>query len=160
MPRGDRRRPTVETASNSTPDATVIPNAVDRGYVDLVVASAFSFLRGASMPEELVQQAAALGAAAVSLTDRHSVAGIVRAKTAAAQSGIRLVPGTRVELWKDLTAACQHDDWDRRSPISPPGRSGRDGAPRHKSAGVGDHLPAAHDRQAAGAQGAMPTRGA
>ena len=120
MPRGDRRRPTVETASNSTPDATVIPNAVDRGYVDLVVASAFSFLRGASMPEELVQQAAALGAAAVSLTDRHSVAGIVRAKTAAAQSGIRLVPGTRVELWKYLTAACQHDDWDRRSPISPP----------------------------------------
>ncbi|MFM1832992.1 MAG: error-prone polymerase, partial [Planctomycetota bacterium] len=120
MPSSQRRRPSVETASDIAPDTTVIPNGVNRGYVDLVVASAFSFLRGASMPEELVQQAAALGAAAVSLTDRHSVAGIVRAKTAAAQSGIRLVPGTRVELWKDLAAAGEHDDWERRSPISPP----------------------------------------
>ncbi len=95
-------------------------DAAENGYVDLVVASAFSFLRGASMPEEIVRQAAALGAHAVAITDRHSVAGIVRAKTAAEDVGIRLVPGTRLELWKDVATATRHDDWEHRHPRTPP----------------------------------------
>ena len=92
----------------------------DGGFVDLVVASAFSFLRGASMPEEIVSAAAGLGVEAVALTDRHSVAGMVRAHAAAIEAGIRLVPGTRVELWRDPVAAAAGDDWERRSPFSPP----------------------------------------
>lgn len=65
-------------------------------YADLVAASNFSFLRGASHPEEMAEQAAALGLAAFSLTDRNSVAGVVRGHQAAKDHGIRFVPGARL----------------------------------------------------------------
>ena len=52
-------------------------------YAELQVTSNFSFLRGASHPEELVETAAALGHAAVAITDRNSLAGVVRAHVAA-----------------------------------------------------------------------------
>ena len=48
-------------------------------YAELQVASNFSFLRGASHPEEMVAAAAALGHAAVAITDRNTLAGVVRA---------------------------------------------------------------------------------
>ncbi|MEK9724893.1 MAG: PHP domain-containing protein, partial [Rhodospirillaceae bacterium] len=67
-------------------------------YAELQVASNFSFLRGASHPEELVVTAAALGLAAVALTDRNSVSGLVKAHVAAKQAGIRLVVGCHVEV--------------------------------------------------------------
>ena len=67
-------------------------------YVELQVASNFSFLRGASHPPELVKQAAALGHAAAAITDRNSLAGVVRAHQAAQELGIRLVVGTRLVL--------------------------------------------------------------
>ena len=67
------------------------------GYAELQVTSNFSFLRGASHPEEMVITAAALGHAAIAITDRHSVSGIVRAHTAAKQAGIRLVVGARLD---------------------------------------------------------------
>ncbi len=47
-------------------------------YIEFAVASNFSFLRGASHPEELMQQAAALGLDGIGLCDRNSVAGVVR----------------------------------------------------------------------------------
>src|SRR5205085_10474841 len=68
------------------------------GYAELQVASNFSFLRGASHPDELVVTAAALGHAAIAITDRNSLAGIVRAHHAAKTIGIRLVIGCRPEL--------------------------------------------------------------
>jgi len=68
------------------------------GYVDLHVSSNFSFLRGASHPEELVAQAAALGHEAVAITDVNTLAGIVRAHVAAKESGIRLVVGCRLAM--------------------------------------------------------------
>jgi error-prone DNA polymerase len=52
-------------------------------YAELHCLSNFSFLRGASHPEELVTQAAALGYAALAITDRNSLAGVVRAHVAA-----------------------------------------------------------------------------
>jgi error-prone DNA polymerase len=67
-------------------------------YAELQVTSNFSFLRGASHPDELVVTAAALGHAAVAITDRNSVAGIVRAYHAAKTVGIRLVVGVRLDL--------------------------------------------------------------
>ena len=49
------------------------------GYAELCVTSNFTFLTGASHPEELVTRAAELGLAAIAITDRNSLAGVVRA---------------------------------------------------------------------------------
>jgi error-prone DNA polymerase len=65
-------------------------------YCELQVASAFSFLRGASIPSELVAEAAALGCVAIGITDHNTVAGVVRAHDAARQCGVRLVVGARL----------------------------------------------------------------
>lgn len=67
-------------------------------YTELQVTSNFSFLRGASHPEELVAQAAALGYSAIAITDRNTLAGIVRGHIAAKKHGIRLIPGCRLDL--------------------------------------------------------------
>ena len=48
-------------------------------YAELAVTTNFSFLRGASHPEELVRQAVALGLTGIGIADRNSVAGVVRA---------------------------------------------------------------------------------
>jgi len=66
-------------------------------YVELEVTSNFSFLRGASHPEELVAQAARLGHPAIGLADRASLAGVVRAHGAAKTAGIRLLVGARID---------------------------------------------------------------
>ena len=55
--------------------------------------SAFSFQHGASLPQELVARAKALGYAALALTDECSVAGVVRAHEAARAAGLQLLPG-------------------------------------------------------------------
>ena len=65
-------------------------------YAELQIASAFSFLRGASQPEELVVSASALGLAAIGVTDLNTVAGVVRMHTAAEEVGIRLLVGVRL----------------------------------------------------------------
>ncbi|MFI4947748.1 MAG: PHP domain-containing protein, partial [Alphaproteobacteria bacterium] len=67
-------------------------------YAELQVTSNFSFLRGASHPGELVRTAAALGHSAIAITDRNSVAGLVRAHQAAKAAGIRLVIGVRLDF--------------------------------------------------------------
>ena len=67
-------------------------------YTELQVTSNFSFLRGASHPEELVDQAAALGHKSIAITDRNTLAGIVRAHSRAKKAGIRLLPGARLDL--------------------------------------------------------------
>ncbi|MBS0197600.1 MAG: PHP domain-containing protein, partial [Planctomycetes bacterium] len=70
-------------------------------YAELAVTSNYTFLKGASHPEELVARAAALGYTAIALTDRNSLAGIVRAHVAAKQAGIRLLVGARVGPFED-----------------------------------------------------------
>ncbi len=72
-------------------------------YAELHVTTNYSFLRGASHPEELFAQAAAYGIAALGIVDHDSVAGIVRAWDAAKTTGVRLVPGCRLGL-RDGTA--------------------------------------------------------
>ncbi|MDE3250317.1 MAG: error-prone DNA polymerase [Bacteroidota bacterium] len=67
-------------------------------YTELQTTSNFSFLRGASHPEEMVEQAAALGYTAIAITDRNTLAGIVRAHSAAKKAGIRLIIGARLDL--------------------------------------------------------------
>ncbi|HXP06210.1 MAG TPA: error-prone DNA polymerase [Stellaceae bacterium] len=68
------------------------------GYAELQATSNFTFLRGGSHPDELVRQAVLLGLAAIAITDRNSLAGIVRAHQAAKEAGIRLVVGVRLDL--------------------------------------------------------------
>jgi error-prone DNA polymerase len=72
-------------------------------YTELQVTSNYSFLRGASDVEELFAQAAAFGFTALALTDRNSLAGIVRAHQRATQAGLRLIVGCRLDL-RDGTA--------------------------------------------------------
>ena len=67
-------------------------------YAELQVTSNFSFLRGGSHPEELVLRAAELGLSAIALTDRNTLAGVVRAHVAAKEVGIRFVVGARLDL--------------------------------------------------------------
>jgi error-prone DNA polymerase len=67
-------------------------------YAELQTTSHFSFLRGASSPEELFAQAAALGVEALGIVDRNSLAGVVRAHEAAKTTGVRLVVGCRLDL--------------------------------------------------------------
>src|SRR5690606_21432848 len=67
-------------------------------YAELHVLSNFTFLKGASHPEELVERAADLGYAAIALTDECSVAGVVRALVAAEQRGIKLIVGSEFSI--------------------------------------------------------------
>ena len=67
-------------------------------YTELQVTSNFSFLRGASHPEELFACARELGYRALGITDRGSFAGLVRAHLAAREHGVRLVVGCRLDL--------------------------------------------------------------
>jgi len=67
-------------------------------YAELQVTSNFSFLRGGAHPHELVEQAAILGYSAIAITDRNSLAGIVRAHMAAKATGIRYIPACRLDL--------------------------------------------------------------
>src|SRR5271169_2275375 len=67
-------------------------------YAELDVVSNFSFLRGASHPDELVNRAAELGYTAIGITDVNSLAGIVRAHQAAKQAGIKLCIGARLRF--------------------------------------------------------------
>nr|WP_211113365.1 error-prone DNA polymerase [Azospirillum endophyticum] len=62
------------------------------------VATSFSFLEGASHPDELAMTASALGLAAVGVTDRNSLAGVVQMHAAAKKAGIRALIGCRLDL--------------------------------------------------------------
>jgi error-prone DNA polymerase len=79
-------------------------------YAELRVTSNFSFLRGASQPEELVERAASLGLAAIGIADRNSLAGIVRAHKAAKQAGVRFLPGARLDLADGASLLCYPTD--------------------------------------------------
>src|SRR5437762_1911702 len=94
-PQGDK--PGDKPARNIPRSRDIGPDPIS-GYAELQVASNFSFLRGASHPDELVVTAAALGHAAIAITDRNSFACIVRAHHAAKTVGIRLVIGCRLDL--------------------------------------------------------------
>jgi error-prone DNA polymerase len=65
-------------------------------YAELHCRTNYSFLEGASHPEELVQRAAELGYAALAITDRHSLAGVVRAHVAARTIGLKLLIGAEI----------------------------------------------------------------
>ncbi|HVL69479.1 MAG TPA: PHP domain-containing protein, partial [Vicinamibacterales bacterium] len=77
-------------------------------YIELHAASAFSFLDGASLPEALVDRAAALGYPALALVDRDGVYGAPRFHLAAKKAGIKAIVGA------ELTIALESQLADRR----------------------------------------------
>jgi len=68
------------------------------GYCELQTTSNFSFLRGASHPEELIEQAAIYGYPKIAITDVNTMAGIVRAHSAARKHCIKIIPACRLNL--------------------------------------------------------------
>ncbi len=79
-------------------------------YAELQATSNFSFLRGASHADELVATAKALGLSAIAVTDRNSLAGIVRAHVAAKEIGLRFIVGVRLDLEDAPSLLCYPTD--------------------------------------------------
>jgi error-prone DNA polymerase len=67
-------------------------------YTELQITTNFSFLQGASHPEEFVEQAELHGYREIGITDRNTFAGIVRAYAAAKGKNIRIIYGCRLDL--------------------------------------------------------------
>ncbi len=82
-----------ESGSDARP---VRPHADAPPYAELQVTSNFTFLTGASHPDELVHHAAEIGLRAIALTDTNTLAGIVRAHVAARDAGVRFIVGCRL----------------------------------------------------------------
>ena len=104
-------------------------------YAELHAKSAFSFLEGASHPEELVMQSIALGLKAIAITDRNSFAGIVRAHVALREynktnpsqqkSPLKLIIGTELNLSDGqnlLALPCDREAYGRLSKLISLGR--------------------------------------
>ena len=75
-------------------------------YAELNCLSNFSFLEGASHAEELVRQAAFLGLKAIAVTDRNTLAGVVRAHVAAKDSNIQLIVGAQLDFEDGPSIVC------------------------------------------------------
>ena len=101
----------------------------------LNVTTNFTFLTGASHPEELVQQAAQIGHSAIAITDTNTLAGIVRAHIAAKEAGIQLIVGCRVAMGNSRATEERND----RSRSDPPRRAGS--ATERRSDEGGSRLP-------------------
>ena len=67
-------------------------------YTELQITTNFSFLRGGSHPEEIVNQAIALNYKEIAITDHNTLAGIVRAYAAAKGNDIRIIPACRLNF--------------------------------------------------------------
>ena len=67
-------------------------------YAELQVTTNFSFLRGGSHAEELIIRAQHLGLAAIAITDRNTLAGVVRAHAAGKDLGFKVIVGARLDL--------------------------------------------------------------
>jgi error-prone DNA polymerase len=95
-------------------------------YAELHCLTNFSFLRGASRPEELAERAHALGYEALAITDECSVAGVVRAHLAAKPLGLRLIVGTEVALAdgpKLVLLACDREGYGNLAELVTRGRT-------------------------------------
>jgi error-prone DNA polymerase len=84
----------------------------ETGYVELHAASAFSFLRGASLPEDLLQRAAELGLPAAALVDVNGVYGAPRFYQEAKRAGVRALVGAEMVLDR-----AEHPPAGRRGPL-------------------------------------------
>ena len=87
-------------------------------YAELHCLSHYSFLRGASAPEELVQRAAQCGYQALAITDECSLAGVVKAHVAAKEHGIDLIVGSEFRLTENVRLVALAPNRDAYSELS------------------------------------------
>ena len=99
-------------------------------YAELQVTSNFSFLRGASHPAEMVERAGELGYQALALTDRNTLAGVVRAHEAAQRTGLHFIPGARLDLTDAPSLLCLPTTRDGYGALSRLITTGRRRAPK------------------------------
>ena len=85
-------------AATASPGTGALPVNAPVSYAELHCISNFTFLRGASFPEELVERADELGYQAIAITDECSLSGVVRAHMAAKERSIRLIIGSEFVL--------------------------------------------------------------
>jgi error-prone DNA polymerase len=98
-------------------------------YVELQVASHFSFLRGVSSAEELFSAARILGYPALGIADRNSVGGMIKGLRAAEETGVRLVAGCRLDLMDGSALLVWPEDraaWSRLTRLLSLGKSRAD----------------------------------
>ncbi len=94
-------------------------------YAELHCRTNFSFLRAASHPDELVQQAVELEQHALAITDRNSLSGVVRAHAAARETGLKLLIGSEITLldgWPVILLAIDRAGYGRLSRLITLGR--------------------------------------
>src|SRR5258708_38470159 len=91
-----KRLPVTDADPGSAQESARLSAAGNIAYVELHCRTNFSFLEGASHPDELVQTAMALGYRALAITDRNSLAGVVRAHVAAKSTGLKLLIGAEI----------------------------------------------------------------
>jgi error-prone DNA polymerase len=119
-------------------------------YAELHCLSNFSFLRGASHPDELVERAVAQGYSALALTDECSLAGVVRAHLAARQTDLKLIVGsemTTVDGMKLVFLACNRHGYGNLSALITLAR---------RRAGKGCYTLQRKDLEAVSPSGAVP----
>ncbi|WP_374276606.1 error-prone DNA polymerase [Azonexus sp.] len=119
-------------------------------YAELHCLSNFSFLRGASHPEELVERAVEHGYTALALTDECSLAGVVRAHLAAKAAGLKLIVGsemTTVDGLKLVFLAQNRDGYGNLSALITLAR---------RRADKGDYSLQRHDFNVVSPKGALP----
>jgi error-prone DNA polymerase len=100
-------------------------------YAELHCHTNFSFLDGASHPEELVETAADLGYRALAVTDHDGFYGAVKVMLAAREVGLPVVYGVEIGLRDEVPAGdpvARAEDWDRRIAADPPRRRRAHGA--------------------------------
>ena len=95
-------------------------------YIELHTASSFSFLEGASLPEDLIAEAARLGYPALALCDRDGVYGAPRFHKAATEAGVRPLVGCEISL--DLAAAGTPAGFSEQSKVG----TGTPAGPAHR----------------------------
>lgn len=86
------------TADGAEPRVSMDSSGPDNGYVELHARSAFSFLRGGSLPETLIERAAALGMPALGVCDRMGVYGAPRLAGRERETGVRAIYGAELAL--------------------------------------------------------------
>ncbi len=119
-------------------------------YAELHCLSNFSFLRGASHPEELVERAVSQGYTALALSDECSLAGVVRAHRAASQRGLKFIVGSEMATSDGLKLvflACNRHGYGNLSALITLAR---------RRAGKGAYTLQRNDLEAVSPSGAVP----
>ena len=96
LPPSKRRPSTTRTSEIHPASSTGKAGVSSIPYAELHCRTNYSFLEGASHADELAARAGELGLKAIAVTDRNSLAGIVRAHVAAKEAGLKLLIGAEI----------------------------------------------------------------